>query len=60
MDEFIQKIIDNISEDIEFPTQKCMICDGKENPKAKYISTTAWICPACREKLRKIVEQKEE
>ena len=38
------------------PTRMCLICDKFENPEAKRANGEAWLCPECKDKIRKIIK----
>ena len=42
--------------DFTQPTRRCIICDVKENPDAKYVDLgKAWMCKTCKRKLRGLI-----
>lgn len=47
--------IDNFEPLTTPPTKRCLICDKLENPNAHMVHETGWICPECKDKLKKIL-----
>ena len=46
---------------ILFPTYQCLVCEKYENPNALVADTArAWLCPECKQKLRKMMEVSED
>lgn len=37
------------------PTRACSICNFKENPESNLIYDIGWICPECKQRLKKIL-----
>ena len=49
--------IDNFEPLTTSPTKRCLICDKLENPNAHMVHEAGWICPECKDKLKKILKE---
>lgn len=38
------------------PTRACLFCEKLENPDANLVNGGAWLCPECKEKIRKLIQ----
>lgn len=50
----IYKIPNKNKKDVP-PTRACSICNFVENPESNLIYNIGWICPECKQRLKKIL-----
>lgn len=41
------------------PTKQCLICDKLENPNANMVHNAGWLCPECKNRLKRVLYPKE-
>ena len=41
------------------PTKQCLICGKFENPNANTVHDVGWLCPKCKNRLKRVLYPKE-